>query len=165
MLAQALVMQGRIDQARPHAQQALALAERAGDPRAVAHFSELAAALSPQGADTAGATVGRSLTSARLADACERAAAALEQDQPDFAIALLAPLIDEAAASGVPAAEASCRGLLAQALFMGGDRVAAEEHATRALALAHGMGQSEAIDSFTQLLAMISGWTTPVGTD
>ena len=164
MLAQALVMAGRPEDATEHATRALELAEQLRDPDAISHFKQLVDSLGAANGSAA-ETVERSQTASRIDASCQVAGQALQNEQFDEALALLQPALEAALELNARETEANVRGLLAQALLSTGDLAGANKHAVAALEIAEDVADSETIDGFRQLVALTAGWMPPGGTD
>ena len=160
MLAQALIMGGRADDARAPIARAVAIADALGDAGAKAHFEALAASIADHSASHA---VGAARLTEELRTVTDAARAMLADDRPAEAAEALRGAAERAREAGLPAAEATARGLLAQALLNTQSRPEALVAASRALELATLLGDDEAIDGFTQLVSLASGFTPPVG--
>jgi hypothetical protein len=160
MLGQAMMLQGSPDRAIPQLERAVVLAREMGDPGAEGHFAGLlAAASSPDGARRY-QQQGEVARRAELA--ADEAGSALESGDWQRAVGILAPLADEARDVGAPEAEATLRGLLAQAWLTGRMRQEAISDARRALTLAEQAHATEAADAFRNLLQLAVGLGVPV---
>jgi tetratricopeptide (TPR) repeat protein len=82
-------------------------------------------------------------------------ARALEARDADRAIAVLAPLLEQARRDGLLPLEASASGMLAQALFVTGKKPEALLLVGRALTIAQEAGQEDAIAHFRELLEVM----------
>ncbi|MGM0578579.1 MAG: hypothetical protein ACQEXJ_22835 [Myxococcota bacterium] len=163
MLAQALIMMRRGEEARPHLERAAAIAGRMNEPRAEAHFRELLGDLEPGSRRDALSKVDLARVREEANEARSRAGEEMEAERFAEAVAILEPAAEHARREGASAAEASVRSMLAQALVMSGRREDAAREAERGLELARGEGDEEAVESFTQLLALATGWKSSVG--
>jgi hypothetical protein len=160
MLGQAMMLQGTPERAVPQLERAVALAREMGDPGAEGHFAGLlAAASSPEGARR---YQQQGDVSRRAEVTADEAGRALEAGDWQRAVGLLAPLADEARDLGAGEAEASLRGLLAQAWLTGRMRQEAIHDARRALTLAEQAHATEAADAFRNLLQLAVGLGVPV---
>ncbi len=160
MLGQAMMLQGQPERAVPQLTRAVELARGMGDPGAEGHFAALlAAAGSPEGARRY-QQQGEITRRAELA--ADEAGQALEQNDWQRAVGLLAPLADEARDLGATEAEATLRGILAQAWLAGRMRQEAIADARRALTLAEQAHATEAADAFRNLLQLAVGLGVPV---
>jgi tetratricopeptide (TPR) repeat protein len=160
MLGQAMMLQGQPERALPQLQRAVELAREMGDPGAEGHFAALlAAAESPEGARR---YQQQGDVTHRAELAADEAGRALEHNDWERAVGLLAPLADEARDLGATEAEATLRGVLAQAWLAGGMRQEAIADARRALTLAEQARATEAADAFRNLLQLAVGLGVPV---
>jgi tetratricopeptide (TPR) repeat protein len=160
MLGQAMMLQGQPERAVPQLTRAVELARGMGDAGAEGHFSALlAAAGSPEGARRYQQQGEVTRRAERVAD---EAGQALEHNDWQRAIGLLVPIADEARDVGATEAEATLRGMLAQAWLSGRMRQEAIEDARRALTLAEQAHASEAADAFRSLLQLAVGLGVPV---
>ncbi|PIE37875.1 MAG: hypothetical protein CSA54_00470 [Gammaproteobacteria bacterium] len=159
MMAQALMMTGDLGQARRHARKAVALADRLGDAGAAAHFRELLASLGD--ADDAGFNIAMSRLAAHARAVSRDAGQLIEADKPDEALALLLPLLRETVHARAQAAEATLRGLVAQAHLQAGDREEAGRQAARAVEIARSLGDDDAAASFESIRELAAGFVAP----
>lgn len=165
MLAQGLVLAGRRREAREYAERALGIAQQLGDVAAAEHFEGLVESLaSGAPAGLANRVVAGSQLHAQVEAACTAAGRALERELHDEAIALLTSAVAAASAGGVPEAEASARGVLAQAFLLAGRRDEALVHLERALEIATTVGDAEAEEGFRSLLDVLAGLGAGLGT-
>ncbi len=160
MFAQALLMRGAGEEARPHLERALEISKELADHGAAQHFAQVLESLaSSDGAER----YRREAQIARHADEVqEHAGKAMEAGDFDLAISLLEPAAKEAAEAQALQTEAALRGMLAQAFLLVGRRKEAEPEARRAMEIAESFGAAEAADSFRQILQLSIGWTIPV---
>lgn len=165
MLAQAYLMTGYSHKAWELATHAVVLAKSLGDTQALQHFQELADSLGGKHSERAGEVLAESQLVAKITEQCARAGAALDEDRFDHAIRLLAEAAEEARVAGIRESEATARGFLAQAHLMAGDRPSAAKEAQAAIDLAVELDDSEATQSFRDVLKMASGWVKPKGHD
>ena len=163
MLAQAYVMEGYNHKAWELATHAVVLAKSLGEPQAVAHFQQLADALSGKEDGKAGALLAENQLVATIAERCAQAGAALDDDRAEEAVTILKDAADEARQAGIHESEATVRGFLAQALLMAGDRDSAQAEAKEAIRLAQELGDKEAEKNFQDVLKMASGWVPSEG--
>jgi tetratricopeptide (TPR) repeat protein len=145
LLGQALLHQGRREEAEPELYRALALAEEVGSEEAAAHFRSL---LTGVPGDDGMADEDLSEDEQRLQQAVEFA----HDGRPGEALSLIQTTIDRAVLSGSEGLEASARGLMAQILLNIGQADQALENAERALALAEAGGAAEAAEHFRELV-------------
>lgn len=160
MIAQAMLMRGAPDEARPHLERAMELAREMGDPGAEGHFTALLAAASS--AEAADRYRRQGDVAKQADDAATQAGRALEAGDWENAVALLGAIADEARDIDALEAEATLRGLLTQAWLMGGKRAEAVANAKRAVELAEKAGAREAADAFRSMLQLAVGLGIPV---
>jgi hypothetical protein len=160
MMAQAMLMRGAPEEARPHIERAMAIAREMGDPGAEGHFAALLAAA------TDGEAADRYRRQGELAkrvdDAATQAGRALEAGDWENAVASIDGLAEEAKALDALESEATLRGLLSQAWLMGNRRQEAVANAKRAVELAEKAGAREAADAFRGMLQLAVGLGIPV---
>ena len=144
MLAQALFVTGRREDALTRARRALQIAEEASQADAAAHFRELLETMEGSGPDAA------------VPDAFHSGIqSALEQARggdPGGAAVKVAELADQAKTSGAPGPEATARILLAQLRLALADRDGALADLRRALEIAEGIGDEDAASHVRQLI-------------
>jgi len=160
MFAQALLMRGAGEEARPHLERALEISRELADDSAAEHFARVLESLSSgDGAER----YRLEAQVARHADEVQaHAGKAMEAGDFDLAISLLVPVAREAAEAQALESEAALRGMLAQAFLLVGRRKEAEPEARRAMEIAESFGATEAADSFRQILQLSIGWSVPV---
>ena len=157
LLAQALALTGRRDQAIPHARRALAIAEELQQKSAVALFREILAVLE-SGAEISADAPGSSDPEPRIG-----AALALAQSgDPAAAIRDLEALADELAAADAPGPEASARVALAQILAGTGQQFLAGIQLRAAFAIAE---RNNATEAAAQIRAMLTALESGAGGD
>ncbi|TNF27791.1 MAG: hypothetical protein EP329_19025 [Deltaproteobacteria bacterium] len=161
MMAQAMMMLGRLDEARRQAERALEIAELTGDLRAREHFAELMTHLDSQ--DSADSAMAAARVAARARAALGVAGQALEAGDADAALQILWPVLHDACDTGARGAEASLRGLIAQALLAETKRNEAIEQATRAAAIADELKNADAAKAFRQIVELALGFVPPTG--
>lgn len=160
MLAQALGMAGKTDEARPHALRALAIARELGEEDAEAHFGNLLRILDGPLEQNPLVLV---RISAEVDSECAEAARALGDEDYARAIVHLEKALELAGEGRVPGPEATASGMMAQALLRSGERSEAKVYATRALKLAQELGDTEATAGFLEIIALAEGWKAPPG--
>ncbi len=160
MLAQAMMMRGAPAEAREHLERAVQLARELGDPAAEGHFVALLAAT--DSSEAADRFRQQGDVAKRADQAATTAGRALEAGDWKEAVAALGPVAEEAKALEVVDAEATLRGLLAQACLVGNRREEAIANAKRAVELAEKAGAREAADAFRGMLQLAVGLGVPV---
>jgi tetratricopeptide (TPR) repeat protein len=161
MTAQAMMMLGRLDEARMQAERALEIAEISGDENARAHFAELLEHVDSQ--TNADAAMAAARVAARTRAALGVAGQAIELGDPGAALQVLWPVLHDACETGATGAEASLRGLIAQALLAENKRPEAIDQANKAAALADALGDAEAGEAFRQIAELALGFIPPTG--
>lgn len=161
MMAQAMIMVGRLDEARRQAQRAVDLAEHLHDEAATEHFHQLLASLDT--AAHAEEAVALSQVSARARAAATAAGKTIEAGAPAEALQLVYPVLREAVSHGARAAEATLRGVIAQALLASDKKDEAIEQANKAATLADELGDANAAASFRQIVEFALGFLPPAG--
>ncbi len=144
MLAQALFVTGRKEDALQKARRALQIAEEAGQEDAAGHFRNLVEVM--EGTD-AGTTIPDAFQ-AQIQAAVEAA----RSGDVDGATRALGKLADEAQEAGASGAEATARIVLGQILKAAGDAEMADTHLRRALAIAQQVGDEAAADHIRGML-------------
>lgn|GEM_PF-1414175 len=161
MMAQAMMMLGRLDEARHQAERALEIARLQGDERAITHFRELLEHLESQ--DSADEAMAAARVSARTRAALGVAGQAIELGDPGAALQVLWPVLHDACDTGATGAEASLRGLIAQALLAEDKRSEAIDQANKAAGIADSLGDEEAAKAFRQIAELALGFVPPTG--
>jgi len=161
MMAQAMMMVGHLDEARAQAQRARDIALFTGDDGARQHFDELIGQLGSP--DEAAQAMAAARVASRARATLGVAGQALEGGDADGALQVLWPVLAEATASGALGAEASLRGLIAQALLAQGRKTEAIEQANRAAQLADDLGDRDAGSNFRQIAELALGFLPPAG--
>ena len=161
MMAQAMMMLGRLDEARAQAQRARDIALFTRDDGARRHFDELISQLGSQQAAS------RAMAAARVASRARAtlgvAGQALEGGDADGALQILWPVLHEAVACGARGAEASLRGLVAQAQLAQGRKTEAIGQAQHAAQIADELGEEDAAANFRQIAELALGFLPPAG--
>jgi hypothetical protein len=155
MLAQALMLEGDLVRAREFATRARNLAATQDDDDSTAHFESLRATLEEDHASESASD--RAQTAAMVHAAVHRAGAQLSSGNAKVALQTLYPVLSAVCEHGLKGAEATLRGLTAQALLQLGRSTDAASEATKALKIAQQLGDDEAVTGFRQLLEYAFG--------
>ena len=145
MLAQALFVTGRKEEALGKARRALEIAEEAGQDDAARHFRDLVEVME-------GTEAGANIPDAFQAQVQAAVEVARSGDVKGASNAL-GKLADDAQEAGASGAEATARIVLGQILKAAGDAEMADTHLRRALAIAEQVGDDAATDHIRGMLA------------
>jgi tetratricopeptide (TPR) repeat protein len=149
LLAQALFIAGRKDEALLRARRALDIAVEAGQKDAAAHFRELCQTIEetdPAASNAFHAQIQSALEAARSGD-------------PMGALRELSKLADEARTAGALGPEATVRVLMGQLYGATGQPERATREMERALAVAEQVGDKSALGQIRQMMAQMGGPT------
>jgi len=161
MMGQALMMARDLEAARDQLERAQALADGLGDRSARIHFGSLLTSLeSEPDADRA---VALARIAAAAQQAARRAGRALEEGDADAALQALYPALHGVKRAGARPAEATLRGIIAQALIVAGQREGAVTQARHAMSIAEELGDVTAAEGFRTIAELAMGFVPPMG--